>query len=137
MLKNIHYRYIVGSFIVFVALFSATGCSTINLVKEQSDIAIERVDSKSASISHAYLTRTDDQILLKGEIKRRLIGRGSLPGYLHVTLIDPQGQVIMEADIDYMRRNVKSSIATFRALLPVDLAPGSTVQLTHFTTETK
>lgn len=136
MFKEIHNRYISSLFVAIIALFGATACSTTSLVKEKNDITIERVDSKRASISHAYLSRTGDQISLRGEVKRRFTGRGPIPGHLHITLIDPQGKVIKEADIGYMRRNVKSSIATFNTKLPVDLTPGSTVQITHFSTDT-
>ena len=107
-----------------------------NTRKEKNDINIERVDSKGANINHAYLINTGDKLSLRGEVKRRFTGRGPIPGHLHITLIDPQGKVIKEADISYMRRNVKSSIATFNTKLPVDLTPGSTVQITHFTTDT-
>jgi len=136
MLKTIRNRYISGLLIAVIALFGATACSTTSLVKEENNIAIERVDSEGANISHAYLTRTDNQLLLRGEIKRRFTGRGPIPGHLHITLIDPQGKVIKEADIGYSRRNIKSSIATFNTKLPVDLTPGSTVQITHFSTDT-
>jgi len=136
MFKNISHRYISGLFIAIIALFGATACSTTSLVKENQDITIERIDSKGASISHAYLAGTGDQLSLRGEVKRRFTGRGPIPGHLHITLIDPQGTVIKEADIGYMRRNIKSSIANFNTKLPVDLAPGSTVQITHFSTET-
>ena len=133
---NIQNRYISSLFIAVIALFGATACSTTGLEKKENDINIVGVDSKGASIRHAYFIRTDDQLFVRGEVKRHMTGRGPIPGHLHITLIDPQGKVIKEADIGYIRHNVKSSIADFNAKLPVDLAPGSTVQITHFTSDT-
>lgn len=136
MFNEIRNRYISGLFIAAITLFGATACSTTSLVKEENNITIERVDSKGASISHAYLIHSGDKLSLRGEVKRRSTGRGPIPGHLHITLIDPQGKVIKEADIGYMRRSVKSSIASFNTKLPVDLAPGSKIQITHFGTDT-
>ena len=136
MFKSIRNRYISSILIAGITLFTATACTTTNLVKGENDIRIERVDSKGATISHAYLSQSGDQLSLRGEVKRRGHGRGPIPGHLHVTLIDSQGQVIKEADISYIRRNVKSSIATFSTKLPIELASGSKVKITHFNTKT-
>ena len=133
MSNMINNRYIANLLIATMTLLGATACSTTSLVKGKEDgIKIERIDSKSATIGHAYLTRTDDKLLLRGEIKRRFTHRGSIPGHLHITLIDPQGKTIKEADIDYKRRNAKSSAATFNTELPVKLTTNSIVRITHF-----
>lgn len=132
MLKTPRTRYLSGLLVAVITLFAITACSKASLVKEESGISIERVDSKIASINRTYLTRADNQLLLRGEVKRRFPGRGAILGYLNITLIDPQGKTIKDADIGYKRRSVKSSFATFSARLPVELAPGSTVRITHF-----
>jgi len=136
MFTKIHHRYISSLFVTLIALFGATACTTTSLVKNENNITIERVDSKGVTISHAYLTHTGDQLSLRGEVKRRFSGRGPIPGHLHITLLDSQGKLIKEADIGYMRRNVKSSVAKFSTKLPVELSPGSTVKITHFSSDT-
>lgn len=129
-------RYLRCSLLAVVTLLTATACSTTNVVKEDSSIKIERVDSKAALVTHAYLSKTGDETILNGEIKRQGHGRGPIPGHLHVTLIDPQGNTIKEADISYIRRSTNSSTATFSTHLPIALQPGSTIKIMHFDTKT-
>lgn len=135
MLKGHRNHCLSHLLVVVIALFTATACSTARLERQENGITIERINSDGARISHVYLTRTGDQFLLRGKVKRRFPGRGPIPGHLHVTLRDPQGKVFTEADIDYARRRVNASIATFNIELPVGLTPGSAVQITHFTSE--
>ncbi len=135
MLKNFLNNHLATALFALTLIIATTSCTTSNLVKQNENITIERVDSKAAAINHAYITRTKDGLSLHGELKRDLAGRGPIPGHLHITLIDPQGKVLKETDIGYMRRNVKSSIATYHTKLPIDLLPGSKVRITHFGTE--
>lgn len=136
MFNKIRNRFTSSLFIATLMLFGTTACSMTGLVKEESNVTIERVDSQKANISHAYLTRSGDKLILRGNIKRRFTGRGPIPGHLHITLINSQDEVIKEADIGYMRRSTKSSIADFNTILPEDLAPGSKIKITHFATDT-
>lgn len=136
MIRSIHKRHILSILFVGITLVTASACSTTKMVKEENSINIERIDSKVADISHAYLKRSDGQLILRGEVKRSSVGRGPIPGHLHITLIGPQGEMLKEANISYMRRNVKSSRAFFSTELPIDLPPGSTIKITHFDRET-
>lgn len=136
MYNNIRNRYMSGPLIAILALFAVTACSTTNLAKKEHDFTIERVDSKGASINHVYLTYSGNKLTLRGEVKRSLTGRGPIPGHLHISLINSQGDIIKETDIGYKRRNIRSSIATFNTQLPVGLASGSTIKVTHYDSET-
>lgn len=135
MLKNCLNSHFTKALFALTLIMLLASCTTSSLIKQDENITIERVDSRAAAINHAYITRTKDGLSLHGELKRDLAGRGPIPGHLHITLVNPQGKVIKETDIGYMRRNVKSAIATFHAKLPIDLLPGSTVRITHFDTE--
>lgn len=119
-------------FISIITIFGSTACSTYNQARVDDGIKIERVDSKRAKIGHVYITRIDDQLTLRGQINRRLHGREPIPGHLHATLINPQGKAIKETDIGYMRRSVKSSIASFSTIIPVSLDSGSKVKINYF-----
>lgn len=125
-----------GLLIAALAVFTVTACSTTGEVNKETALNIERVDSEGARISTAYLTRMNGHLLLRGEVTRRAVGRGAIPGHLHITLIDPHGKTLKQADIGYVRRSARSSSATFSTQLPLPLAPGSTVRITHFYTET-
>lgn len=136
MLKNLRSRAAPVLFAAAVALCAATACSTTELAKEEHRIHIERIDSEGATINRAYLSRDDAALILRGEIKRRPTDRGRIPGHLHITLIDLTGTPFKEADIGYMRSNTNSSFASFTAKLPVELAPGSTIIIKHYTSDT-
>ena len=129
-------RYLPSMLIAGITLFTATACSTTKLVKDENGINIERIDSNAADIGHVYVTQVDDTLSLRGELKKRLSKRGPIPGHLHVTLINSQGEMLKEADINYTRRNVKSSKAFFSTKLPIDLPSGSTIRITHFERKT-
>jgi len=135
MLKNSKLRRPLSLILALSTLLIASGCSTTNTVQQESGITIERIDSSAATISNAYLTYQDGFLSLRGEVKRRLMGRGPIIGHLHVALIDPEGNTLKVADINYMRRNIKSSTASFSERLPLDLSEGSTVRITHFNSE--
>ncbi len=135
MLNNLRSRA-ATVLLATVALCAATACSTTELAKEEHGIHIEQIDSEGATIHRAYLSRDAEALFLRGEIKRRPTDRGRIPGHLHITLIDPAGKPFKEADIGYMRRSTNSSFASFTAKLPVEPAPGSTIIIKHFTSDT-
>ncbi len=113
-----------------------SGCAAIQSSRDiVKGVNFERIDSNAASISHLYLHRTPEGMDLHGELKRKLAGRGAIPGHLHVTLIDPQGQMLKEADIDYKRHNAQSNHAHFSIPLPMTLETGSSIRITHMASE--
>jgi len=134
MFKINRKRFQYSLLLAVITLLSVNAC-TSNSVKSEHDIKIERVDSSKANIRHAYLFESDGQMTLRGTLERRLSGRGPVPGHLHITLLNPQGKVLKEADISYMRKHRKSSISRFSTKLPMKLIPGSTIKITHFGTE--
>jgi len=106
------------------------GCAT-NGIAKQAQISIERVDSSTVNIGHAYLAKTVDGLVLRGEVKRKTHGHGGIPGHLHVELLNPQGQVLKMAEVNHNRKANSDHIADFSTLLPMELAAGSVVRIIH------
>lgn len=114
----------------FIGMVTLMGCSSnINIVKEE--VAIERIHSDRANITRAYLQTSGATMLLRGELKRRLPGRGSIPGHLHIELINSDGVVFKEADIGYKRKSVKSRISNFYLDIPSDPSGIKSVRIIH------
>lgn len=107
-----------------------TGCAT-NSIDKQKQIAIERVDSSSVKIGHAYFAKTAEGLMLRGEVKRKMHSHGKIIGHLHVELISPQGQVLKTAEVKHNKKGSSDHIADFSMLLPVELAAGSVVRIIH------
>jgi len=106
------------------------GCATNGMAK-QKQISIERVDSSSVNVGHAYIDKTADGLTLRGEVKRKIHSHGKVSGHLHVELINPQGQVLKTAEVNHNRKASSDHIADFSTLLPMELAPGSVVRIIH------
>lgn len=107
------------------------GCSTnTNFVKEE-DVKVERVDSSSAKVIHAYLQSTESTLVLRGELRRRLPGRGAILGHLHIELIGQDGGVFKEAVIGYKRKSIKSRVARFSLPIPGELTEISLIRVIH------
>ncbi|MBL1259415.1 MAG: hypothetical protein COB33_002650 [Thiotrichaceae bacterium] len=106
--------------------------SSRDLVK---DVHFERIESNIASIRNVYLHRTAKGMDLHGELTRKSTARGAIPGHLHVTLKDVQGNVLKSADVDYRRHNKQSNHSHFSISLPITLKSGSTIEIKHMALE--
>jgi len=108
-----------------------TGCATNTSLVKEEDVAIERVDSGSARITHAYLQTSETAMVLRGELQRRFPSRGPIPGHLHIELIAPDGAMFKEATIGYKRMSVKSRIAKFHLEIPAIPSNVKSVRVIH------
>jgi len=129
-------KVVIGSIVTAMLLFA---CSAhVGSPKEgQSEllhINIERIDSSSANITHAYLRFTDNELVLRGELKRRLASRGIIPGHLHVEIVDSVGDVIDESVVYYTRKCTSSSTSTYMYKTRVDPGRISVIRITHHNT---
>jgi hypothetical protein len=115
---------------LLTTLFLA-GCATTPSAQQAEKIKLEGVDSNSARISRLYLTPSEGETLLRGEVERRIHAHGQIPGHLHVELISPEGKVIKEADIGYARQNSDNHNGNFKLVLPEEIEAGSTLRVTH------
>lgn len=122
--------------IIFIIVGAAlvamlAGCATAQGLAQQQGVKLESVDSGSVRITRTYLDATEEETILRGELERRIPARGSIPGHLHVELIAPDGKVMKEADIGYVRKSFKSRLAKFSLPIPEPLVTGSTIRVTH------
>ena len=67
-------------------------------MKEDS-VKLERVDSAHADITRAYLQRAETGMVLRGDLRGRLITQRFVPGHLHIELIDYDGKTFKQASI--------------------------------------
>lgn len=116
-----------------IIILLTAGCSN-TAVKSENKINIQKVDSSIAAITIADLFKSDDKWILKGMANRRIPGRGPIYGHLQVSVINPHGELLNEYDINYMKNHNKSTMASYKTELPIDLMPGSTIKISHLTT---
>lgn len=119
---------------ILTNLTVTAGCATAgrNLVRDNT-VKIEKVSSKQATITSVNVIQEGDQVMLRGEVRRRLVSRGHIPGHIDLEVIGADGSVLEESVIDYHRRSVKSRYAIFHDTLRVTPPPGSTIRVTHDT----
>lgn len=118
------------SIIICISSALLLGCATSSN-QQQSGIAIERIHSSTVDIIHAYLQSTPDGLMLKGEVKRKQHSHMNIPGHLRVDLIDPTGEVLKTVKLDHSRKGSSDHLASFAVLLPMTLAEGSVIRITH------
>ena len=116
-------------FIIGIAFLSSCSLDT-SLVKKE-DVIVERVNSNSVIITRAYLQHSNKTKVLRGELKRRVQIRGSIPGHLHIELFNSEGVIFQEANVGYRRNGVTSGKATFFLEIPGDLSSIKSVRVTH------
>jgi len=113
-----------------------TGCAGLQSSRDIVEgVNFDRVESDVAAVSNVYLHRTDSGMDLHGELKRKSSARGPIPGHLHVSLLDAQGNFLKGADIDYKRHNKQSNHSHFSIALPITMESGSTVRIAHMASE--
>lgn len=132
--KKVNFKAKLNSFLVtggLAGVMILSGCATnMSLVKEE-DVAIERIDSRSARITRAYLQTSETAMVLRGELQRRFPSRGPIPGHLHIELVAPDGTAFKEATIGYRRMSVKSRIAKFHSEIPAVPSDVKKVRVIH------
>ena len=115
---------------IFVLL---SGCASTgkDLVRDNT-VKLEKIASQRAAWRLVRVVQDGDNIELRGEVTRRPVGRGPIPGHIDLEVIGPDGITREKAVIDYHRRSVKSRYAKFHTRLGA-VPPGSTVRVTHDT----
>lgn len=116
---------------ILAGMMVITGCATNTSIVKKENVAIERVDSGTARIGHAYLQASESGMVLRGELQRRFRSRGPIPGHLHIELIAPDGAAFKEATIGYRRMSVKSRIAKFHLEIPATPSDIKSVRIIH------
>lgn len=119
-----------SSMIICISSVLLLGCAT-NIEHQRAEIIIERVHSSTVDIIHAYLQTTSEGLMLKGEVKRKRHSHMNIPGHLRVDLIDPTGEVVQTVKLDHSRKGSSDHLANFSILLPITLAEGSAIRISH------
>ena len=113
-------------------LLALSGCTTSpSKSKPDGGITLQNVDSRTAYISHSYLSSQGGSTMLRGELMRNIPARGAIPGSLQVELINASGELIKERNIAYKRKNIRSQYAKFSLIIPDTTDSISTIRITH------
>lgn len=124
MIKNIAVISIGGSVLL-------AGCSATTSLVNEEDVTIERIHSATANITRARLDSSDSTVVLRGELRRLMPGRGPIPGFLRIELIGSDGTVFKKARIGYMRKGAKSRNGRFNLTLPSELSALKAIRVIH------
>lgn len=115
-----------------VSMILLSGCTTYKELDKDKKITIKRTDSIMAYITRAKLYTTEDKkIVLRGELKRKPYLLAPIPGHLDIDLIDLNGKVIKQTQLNYRRRSTKSRISYFSIPLPVDPVTLGAIEIKH------
>jgi len=122
-----------GCCLAILVTFFIAGCATTgrDLVRDNT-VQIEKVSSRWATVRFVNVIQEDGEVRLRGELVRRPVGRGPIPGHIDLKVIDPDGATLEESIINYHRRSVKSRYAKFYTVLKA-APPGSTIRVMHDT----
>lgn len=112
----------------------AAGCAmTGKDLARDNTVKVEKIPSQWAALRVVNVVYDGDNVELRGEVTRRPIGRGPIPGHIDLEVIGPDGVILEESIIEYHRRNRNSRYAKFHTTLITALPPGSVIRVTHDT----
>ncbi len=117
---------------IFIACIAMIGCTAkgVNLV-DKGIVSIEKVPTSDIYVSAAYVYQDGDELVISGKVKHRHAHRKS-GGHVDITILDPEGKIIMEVTTSYLPRIIRSKgsrEARFSVRLPFIPPKGSTVRV--------
>ena len=133
---KLNIRRLAVAALVLVVGIGVTACASQAAFESAPDMAVERVSSQRFEFDWVQAQRHPNEIQIKGDVSRRILQRGPIPGYVHVSVIGPDGTVLAETDAPLMRRNTQARSAHFYARLMVTPPAGSSLQVEHVTAGT-
>jgi len=107
------------------------GCATYTDPVREGNLSIERVSSQRADVGYVYVREESGKYRVRGTVKKRFSSRGPIPGHVHISLIDPAGEILSDTPVRYKRKSVKSRSADFHLQLASEPPTGSTLRVTH------
>ncbi|MEW5756460.1 MAG: hypothetical protein AB1810_09150 [Pseudomonadota bacterium] len=116
--------------ILTIALLAGCASAGKDLVRDGT-IEVEKVSSRQATITLVQVIQEGEEVLIRGQVQRRPIGRGPIPGHIDVELIEPGGGVLEKIHVGYHRRSAKSRYAEFHGTLKTTPPAGSTLKVIH------
>ena len=112
-----------------VALTGCTSFPTDSVVNDT--VNIEREHSNKARIRSVFVGDRNGSLLVRGDLEKRIFGRGPIPGHLHITVLGYDGSILGEETTRYNRRNNKSSKSRFSLRFSVSPKDVRTVRVRH------
>ncbi|MCO6411333.1 MAG: hypothetical protein J5I92_01185 [Thiogranum sp.] len=94
-------------------------------------VKVEKISSEWGVVTFVSVVQEGDEVALRGEVRRRPIGRGSIPGHIDVEVLDSSGATLERMSTDYRRLSIKSRYAKFDANLGTIPPSGSTIRVIH------
>lgn len=89
-------------------------------------------DSNQAKITRVEARASDvNRLRVFGHLQKRLQRRGPIPGRLYLALLDHDGNLLRERQVDYRRRSRRSGRAYYSLVFDVPAEQVHTVRVTH------
>lgn len=125
-------RHLPGIAIAMAILLNAgTLCAADRAPSFDPPLSVERIASDRFEVALVQARPDNGAVSVRGTVTPRIPRRGAIPGYVHMTLIGPDGTRLAEADASPMRRNRQAQSAYFNARLMIDPPAGSTLRIAH------
>ena len=113
--------------------FLVIGCSSYpNSLTKNGQIKIERIDSQNANISAVQVYPENGQLKVIGYLKKRHQQKGRISGYLHLDLLDKEGQILSHKNTDYHRDQRRSGRSHFIQSFEIEPNKVESIRVTHY-----
>lgn len=122
------------SVVASMALLFLSGCASLQDAQLPSGVAVERVASAHAEITHVRVRVTAAGTMVEGELRPIPVGRFEPPGVVTVEILDAGGVSLGHSHGDYHRSGqpVKPlQRFVFTVVVPGQLPERGTVRVTH------
>lgn len=109
------------------------GCASYGATEQPAThvIDIEKVDSTFVRIGVVTIRPEADGISVRGEVSRRVAGRGPIHGHLHLEAADAKRRVLSRVDVAYRRASVAARTAKFIAHVEVNPDDVAVLRIIH------
>ena len=115
-----------------VSMTLLTSCATYKKIDSDKKVTIEQTGSIMARITSADLYKSENnEVKLRGELKRTTFLKAPIPGHLDIELVDLNGKIIKETQLNYIRKHSKSRFSRFSITLPVEPDLLSIIRIKH------
>ena len=112
------------------ALISSCATDRINLV-DTNKIDVQKVSSRNAYFSMLSVYSVDSEIIVSGEVHKRIPSRGRIYGHVDVKVVSSDDTVLYTTTSGYHRRSLKSFASIFTIKIPLMLEDISSIRVTH------
>ena len=133
----IRHMKMIEMIVILIIFTITTGCTTMgNDLTRDDTVKIEKISSKRGSIGLVSVSQKENEVTIRGEVKRRPPGRGYIPGHIDVEVLNASGTTMETIKIDYRQRSYRTRSARFYSMLGMIPLSGSTVRVVHHNVKT-